>query len=131
MACIHPIFNRMVELQDSRLNAVFHALGDSTRRRMLRDLASGERTVTQLAEPFEMSLAAASKHIKVLEGAGLIRREIRGRVHVCSIEAAPLSDAHEWLRFYERFWNSRLDELERLLRAGQSRPTHPKQKGRS
>ncbi len=98
---------------------------------MLRDLSEGERTVTQLAEPFDMSLAAASKHIKALEGAGLIRREVRGRTHICRIDAQPLSDANEWLRFYERFWNSRLDELERLLRGGKPRTTdHPKPKGK-
>lgn len=126
----------MVDQQAPQLDAVFHALGDATRRQMLAQLAAGERTVTQLAEPFEMSLAAASKHIKVLEGAGLIQREIRGRVHLCSIDAAPLSQAHEWLRFYERFWNSRLDELERLLRGGRPRSSpsvkpHPKRKGKS
>lgn len=121
----------MVELQSARLDAVFHALSDATRRRMLRELTAGELTVTQLAEPYDMSLAAASKHVKVLEGAGLIRREVRGRVHICSIDAAPLSDAHEWLQFYERFWSTRLDELERLLRGGKPKPPHPKQKGKS
>ena len=98
------------------MNSVFHALGDATRRQMLRDLASGERTVSELAGPFAMSLAAASKHIKVLEGAGLIRREVRGRAHVCRLDPAPLASAHEWLGYYERFWNSRLDLLEQLLR---------------
>jgi DNA-binding transcriptional ArsR family regulator len=98
------------------MDQVFHALGDATRRHMLRDLAGGERTVSQLAEPFAMSLAAASKHIKALENAGLIRREVRGRTHVCRLEAGPLASAHEWLSFYERFWSSRLDVLERLLR---------------
>lgn len=98
------------------MNSVFHALGDATRRQMLRDLASGERTVSELAQPFAMSLAAASKHIKVLEGAGLIRRQVRGRTHLCRLEPAPLASAHEWLGFYERFWNSRLDILEQLLR---------------
>ena len=74
---VSSIFNDMVELAESpRLDAVFHALGDATRRRMLRELTTGARTVSQLAEPFEMSLAAASKHIKALEGAGLIRREV-------------------------------------------------------
>jgi DNA-binding transcriptional ArsR family regulator len=107
----------MVELQTAHLDTLFHALGDATRRRMLRELAGGERTVSQLAEPFSMSLAAASKHIKALEGAGLIRREIRGRTHVCSLEPGPLAAAHEWLSFYERFWTERLDVLERLLRA--------------
>jgi DNA-binding transcriptional ArsR family regulator len=99
------------------LDAVFHALGDATRRRMLADLASGERTVGQLAEPFAMSLAAASKHVKALEAAGLLRREIRGRTHLCRLEPAPLASAAEWLRFYERFWTTRLDTLEQLLRA--------------
>ena len=68
----------MVELQTSQMNSIFHALGDGTRREMLRDLSRGERTVSELAKPFAMSLAAASKHIKVLEGAGLIRREVKG-----------------------------------------------------
>lgn len=107
----------MVELADSPwLDAVFHALGDATRRRMLRELTEGARTVSQLAEPFEMSLAAASKHIKALEGAGLIRREVRGRTHVCHLEAGPLASANDWLSVYERFWNSRLDTIEQLLR---------------
>jgi DNA-binding transcriptional ArsR family regulator len=106
----------MVELQTPQMNSVFHALGDATRRQMLRDLARGERTVSELAEPFAMSLAAASKHIKVLEGAGLIRREVRGREHFCRLEPGPLASAHEWLGFYERFWTSRLDLLEQLLR---------------
>ena len=111
----------MVELQTSRLDTVFHALGDSTRRRMLRDLADGERTVSQLAEPFSISLAAASKHIKVLEQAGLLRREIRGRTHVCRLDPGPLASAHQWLAVYERFWTGRLDVLERLLREEDAR----------
>ncbi len=83
---------------------------------MLRDLSGGERTVGQLAEPFSITLAAASKHIKVLEVAGLIRREVRGRTHVCRLDPGPLATAHEWLSVYERFWTDRLDALERLLR---------------
>ncbi|MBO6835032.1 MAG: winged helix-turn-helix transcriptional regulator [Alphaproteobacteria bacterium] len=106
----------MVDYKIMDLNTVFHALGDATRRRMLSDLAGGDRTVSQLAEPYEMSLAAASKHIKALEKAGLIRREIQGRTHVCRLDPAPLAGAHEWLSFYERFWTGRLDTLERLLR---------------
>lgn len=113
----------MVEQQSPHLDAVFHALGDATRRRMLRELTGGERTVTQLAEPFDMSLAAASKHIKALEGAGLIRREVRGRTHICRLEAKPLSDAKDWLQSYERFWTKSLDELDRLLRGGKPRNT--------
>jgi DNA-binding transcriptional ArsR family regulator len=99
------------------MNSVFHALGDATRRHMLRDLAGGERTVSQLAQPFAISLAAASKHIKVLESAGLLRREVRGRTHLCRLDPGPLASAHEWLSFYERFWSNRLDLLEELLRA--------------
>ena len=106
----------MVELDSQRLDAVFHALGDTTRRRMIRALAEGERTVGELAQPFAMSLAAASKHIKALESAGVVRREVRGRRHVCRLEAAPLADADSWLRTFEGFWNSRLDILARLLR---------------
>ena len=119
------IFNHMVEYQASQLDSLFHALGDDTRRRMLASLAEGERSVGQLAEPFAMSLAAASKHIKALEQAGLIRREVRGRVHVCRLNAAPLAHAQEWLRHYERFWNNRLDVLEHLLRADDARGPTP------
>lgn len=111
----------MVEQNTPQLDLVFHALGDATRRRMLRDLASSERTVSQLAEPFAMSLAAASKHIKVLEHAGLIDREVRGRTHVCRLSPRPLSDAHAWLSFYERFWTERLDALDQLLRIEDAR----------
>ncbi len=110
------IFNHMVELQAPQLDSVFHALGDATRRQMLRDLSRGERTVGQLAQPFAISLAAASKHIKALESAGLIRREVRGRTHLCRLDPGPLASAHQWLGFYERFWTDRLDVLERLLR---------------
>jgi DNA-binding transcriptional ArsR family regulator len=93
---------------------------------MLRDLAGGERTVGELAKPFAISLAAASKHIKALENAGLIHREVRGRTHFCRLEPGPLASAHRWLNFYERFWTDRLDVLERLLReedTAQSRTT--------
>jgi DNA-binding transcriptional ArsR family regulator len=119
----------MVELQAAPLDTVFHALGDATRRRMLRDLAAGERTVGQLAEPFAISLAAASKHIKALENAGLIRREVRGRTHLCRLDPGPLASAHEWLGFYERFWTDRLDALERLLREEDARKSPPPSKG--
>ena len=111
----------MVELQAAQLDTVFHALADATRRQMLRELASGERTVGQLAEPFAISLAAASKHIKALENAGLIRREVRGRTHHCRLAPGPLASAHEWLSFYERFSTERLDVLERLLLEEQAR----------
>lgn len=117
----------MVELSPAHLDTVFHALGDATRRQMLRRLAEGERTVGQLAKPFAMSLAAASKHVKALEVAGLITREVRGRTHWCRLAPGPLAAAHEWLGFYERFWTGRLDVLERLLREEDAgRTSHPR-----
>ncbi len=108
------MFNYMVEL--SPLDGVFHALADPTRRAMLRSLAGGERNIGQLAQPFAMSFAAASKHVKVLEVAGLVRRRVRGREHFCRIEARPLATADQWLRDFEGFWNEQLDGLEALLR---------------
>jgi DNA-binding transcriptional ArsR family regulator len=119
----------MVELETPRLDAVFHALGDATRRRMLRSLADGERSVGELAAPFEMSLAAASKHVKALEKAGLVRRRVMGRTHVCSLEAQPLEGAAEWISFYRRFWNGRLDVLEGLLRQEDAHENPPKSQG--
>ena len=107
----------MVESNSDRLDAVFHALADPTRRGMLRRLASHEHSVGELAAPYDMSLAAASKHIQVLERAGLVEREVQGRVHRCRLDARPMHNGMEWLRHYERFWNERLDALEALLRA--------------
>ena len=98
------------------MNQLFHALSDGTRRKMLRNLAEGELSVSELAEPFPMTLAAASKHIRVLETAGLVRREVRWRTHVCRLDAAPLKQALDELSFYERFWTTRLDTLDQLLR---------------
>jgi DNA-binding transcriptional ArsR family regulator len=106
----------MVELNAARLDRVFHALADTTRRDMLRRLALREHTVSELAEPFHMSLAAASKHIRTLEDAGLIHRTVDGRTHRCRIEAGPLAGIGRWLRHYERFWTQRLDALERALK---------------
>jgi DNA-binding transcriptional ArsR family regulator len=124
-----PIFNHMVEHDSLQLNSVFQALGDATRRRMLRELSSGERTVGELAKPFAITLAGASKHIKVLENAGLIRREVRGRTHVCRLEPGPLASADEWLRHYERFWTGRLDALDQLLRDDDARKTQSRKEG--
>ena len=106
----------MVELNSDRLDNVFHALSDATRRDMLRRVASREHTVGELAEPFHMSLAAASKHIRTLEDAGLIRRTVEGRTHRCRIEPGPLRGIGRWLRHYEKFWTGRLDALERAFR---------------
>ena len=117
------MFNHMVD--DASMNDVFHALAHDARRAMLVRLASGELTVGQLAEPFDMSLEAASKHIKVLERAGLVRREVQGRRHLCTLSPEPLASAHAWLGFYERLWSARLDALEGLFA-----PASQKKKGR-
>ena len=82
---------------------------------MLAQLSKGPARVTDLARPFEISLAAASKHIKVLETAGLINREVEGRTHVCHLSAEPMHAGMEWIRHYQKFWNTKLDALERLL----------------
>jgi len=97
------------------MDAVFHALAHDVRRDMLRRLDGGELTVGELAQPLAMSLAAASKHVKVLERAGLVRRRVDGRRHVCRLEPRPLAWATAWLRFYERHWTERLDALEALI----------------
>jgi DNA-binding transcriptional ArsR family regulator len=106
------MFNQMV---DDSFDDIFHALSHGARRGMLDRLAAGDLTVGQLAEPYEMSLAAASKHIKVLERAGLVRRTVNGRTHVCRLEPSPLVSANGWLRNYEIYWNERLAALDALL----------------
>src|SRR5213595_3162090 len=105
----------MVEYDSPQLDVVFRALGDATRRGMLARLALGEKSIGELAEPFAMSFAGASKHVKVLEDAGLIVRRKQGRTHVISIDAKPLEEAERWMRQWEKFWNVRLDRLEALI----------------
>jgi DNA-binding transcriptional ArsR family regulator len=117
----------MVVQYSASLDGVFHALSDPTRRAMLRSLATGERTISELAAPFSMSFAAASKHVRVLEGAGLVHRKVQGRSHVCRIDARPLAQANEWLRFYERFWSGQLDALDALLKAEDSQTSKGEQ----
>jgi DNA-binding transcriptional ArsR family regulator len=97
------------------MDIVFHALANDARRAMLGRLAERDLTVGELAAPLAMSLAASSKHIQVLERAGLVRRTVDGRRHVCHLEPAPLASAFAWLRFYEHYWNNRLDALESLF----------------
>ncbi|WP_336489257.1 ArsR/SmtB family transcription factor [Methylobacterium nigriterrae] len=97
---------------------MFHALAHPTRRAMVRQLASGHQTIIEFAEPYAMSLAAASKHIRVLEGAGLVSREVEGRIHRCSLDRRPLVEASEWLRSYTAFWEERLDAPDRVPSAG-------------
>ena len=102
---------------DSRqLDATFGALADPTRRAILNRLRSGEASVTELAEPFAMSLPAVSKHLRVLENAGLIVRGREAQWRPCRLEAGPLKNAAAWIDEYRRFWEERYDRLEDLLR---------------
>lgn len=110
-----------------RLDHVYGALADPTRRAILRRLAKGEANVGGVAGEFPMSFNAVSKHVKVLERAGLVRRRVRGREHLLSLEPGPLKDAARWLERYQEFWETRLDALEAMLReegprAGGGRP---------
>jgi len=102
-------------LLDNRLNATFAALADPTRRAILARLAQGETTVGELAEPFAMSLPAVSKHLKVLERAGLISRSRTAQWRPCRLEAGPLKDLSGWLEHYRRFWDESFDRLDEYL----------------
>jgi DNA-binding transcriptional ArsR family regulator len=93
---------------EDRLDLVFHALSDRTRRALLARLARGAAAITALAAPFAMTLPAVSKHIRVLERAGLVERSIDGRVHRCSLEAEPLKNVEHWLAYYRPFWEDTL-----------------------
>lgn len=97
------------------LDRIFQALADPTRRAIVRGLSRRERSITEIAAPFDMSLAAVSKHLKVLERARLIRREKRGTFYYVSLNPQALKTAEQWLAYYERFWNERLDSLKRYL----------------
>ncbi len=106
---------RRVSTPSSRLDSVFHALSDSTRRSILRDVSGREKTVSEIAVPYQMSLAAVSKHLKVLERAGLILREKRGAFQFVQVNAKPMQEAKQWLAFYEQFWDERLELLQQQL----------------
>ena len=116
----------MVNYTTHPLDAIFAALADPTRRSMLEMLARAEHRVTELARPFAMSLPAVSKHLRVLEKAGLIRRQRDGRVHRVTIEAAPMQEASAWIAHYQKFWEGQLDSLARYLDE-----TDPKKKPKS
>lgn len=105
----------MVKYRDLELDQVFHALSDSTRRAILSRLANGDVQVSELAEPFEMSLPAISKHLTVLEKAGLLHRHKDGRIRRCELNAGPLENASEWITFYRQFWETQLDSLAEYL----------------
>ena len=108
-------------MSPDHLDTTFAALADPTRRAILARLASGEASVTELAEPFAMSLPAISKHLKVLERAGLIARGREAQWRPCRLEAAPLKQAADWLEHYRRFWDQSLDRLEDYLRKLQTK----------
>lgn len=96
---------------EDQLDVVFQALSDRTRRALISRLASGPALVTELAKPFDLSLAAVSKHLKVLERAGLVEQQIRGRSHTCMLDVEPLREADRWVSRYQSFWEDNLDAL--------------------
>src|SRR5437016_1928781 len=110
------MFNRMVEYSQDMLNRVFSAVADPTRRAILASLRSKPATITEIASSYPVSLNAVSKHVMVLERAGLVRRNVQGREHVCSLNAAPLQDATAWLDHYRQFWEGRLDAWDHYVR---------------
>jgi len=111
----HIKFNQMVNYQSSPLDHTFAALSDPTRRAILMRLASGPVSVGDLAKPFRMSLPAVSKHLRVLTQAGLLIQEKKGRIRHCNLVARPMQDAAEWIQFYRKFWDARLDALDHYL----------------
>ncbi|MCI4322854.1 MAG: metalloregulator ArsR/SmtB family transcription factor [Thermoplasmata archaeon] len=110
--------------ENDRLSSTFSALADPTRRAILARLASGEASVTELAEPFEMSLPAISKHLRVLEGAGLIARRKEAQWRPCRLEARPLKDIAHWTENYRQFWDESFDRLDAYLREVESEAKH-------
>jgi DNA-binding transcriptional ArsR family regulator len=113
-------------MPNDRLSVIFAALADPTRRAILARLASGETSVTELAEPFEMSLPAVSKHLKVLENAGLIVRGRDAQWRPCRIEAAPLKEVADWANRYRQFWDESFDRLDDYLKQLQKKPEEKK-----
>lgn len=105
----------MVKYQDPTLDRTFHALADPTRRAILARLALGEASAGELAEPFDMSLPAISKHLRVLEGAGLLARRREGRVHRCNLDPEPMKAAADWIIEHQRFWEQQFDRLAQYL----------------
>lgn len=114
------MLNHVVEHQPT-LDTTFAAVSDPTRREILATLTDGEASVTQLAEPFDVSLQAVSKHIGVLSAAGLVARERQGRVHWCRLTATPMKEAGEWLGGYREFWEEQLEALDAYLASGGKR----------
>lgn len=113
---LNKIFNRMVNQLFPTLDKIFAALADPTRRAILSRLSQGAATVNELATPFSISLPAISKHLRVLEDAGLLRKERQGRYNYCHLNAAPLKEATSWLMNYEQFWEGQFDALANYLK---------------
>jgi DNA-binding transcriptional ArsR family regulator len=113
----------MVKCSSRLLDRTFSALADPTRRRILEHLAHGDRCVTDLAKPYSMSLPAVSKHLRVLERAGLVRRRRDGRVHRLKLEARPMQEAQQWIEEYRRFWEASFDRLAEYLKEIQAQET--------
>lgn len=110
------MLNHMVAQEPEAIDRVFHALSHPARRAMLRSLAEGDRNVSELASPFEMSFPAASKHVRVLEEANLLSRRVEGRSHVCTLNAKPLREVADWAAAFQRFWDERFDALDAYLK---------------
>ena len=124
------IFNYMVKYKPDPLSDVFGALADPTRRAILARLALGEISVGELAEPFAMSLPAVSKHLTVLEDAGLIARETQGRRRRCHLNSVAMKEAADWIGQYRRFWEARFDSLAHYLGENQAKTVSRKEKNR-
>lgn len=118
---VNHMVNHVDEIAGERLDDVFYALSDPTRRQILGRLADGEATVKELANPFSMSLPAVSKHLKVLERAGLLVRQVDGRTHRMRLAPEGLKTASEWVDHYKRFWEIQLDRLSAFLEVANSR----------
>jgi DNA-binding transcriptional ArsR family regulator len=118
----------MVKYSPEALNRTFAALADPTRRRILAHLARGDKRVTHLARPYDMSLPAVSKHLRVLEKAGLLRRRRYGRVHEMQLEAKPLKQAAQWVEEYRKFWEGSLDRLAEYLERTSKQPSKKRAK---
>jgi DNA-binding transcriptional ArsR family regulator len=110
-----PILTLMGEYKSTKLDELFGAVSDGTRRAILARLAQSDARVTELASAFPISLNSTSKHIRILERAGLVARSVRGREHVLSLNAGPMAEAAEWMEFYRRFWEERLAALENFV----------------
>lgn len=116
------IVNHMVKLNKDPVTVVFHALADPTRRQILSMVATEEKRASELAECFDMSFPAVSKHLKVLERAKLVKRDVKGRVHRFTFKEEDMKQAYDWLTDFKQFWSESLDGLDAFLRKPQSKP---------